>query len=292
MHMAYSKSPYLPRVRMLAVRAVYQGKRVREVARYFGVCPGTISKWVRRDNSHGWRPIETESSRPHHHPRALPQDIIREIVREREKHQRSSEVLYEDLKARGITVSLSSIKRTLKRRGLTRVRSPWKRWHVSEPRPVPQRSGDLVQVDTIHIMISKKTRIYVYTLIDLYSRWAYAWASDKANVWRSWKFVRRAQTLAPFRLKMLQSDHGSEWSAHFTERVRVTHRHSRVRQSNDNAHIERFNRTVQEECLDQVIPSVTNFNRALKAWLWYYNHERRHFGLKLKTPAECFQAID
>lgn len=277
---------------MLAVRAVYQGKGVREVARCFGVQAGTISKWMDRDNSHGWRPIETRSSRPKHHPRELPQDIIDAIVAERKKHSRSSEVVHADLKAQGIRLSLSSVKRTLKRKGLLRVRSPWKRWHVSEPRPAAQGMGDLVQVDTIHVQISRTARIYVYTLIDLYSRFAYAWASERINARLSVRFIRRAKALAPFRFKMLQSDHGSEWSTHFTERVGVAHRHSRVRQSNDNAHIERFNRTVQEECLDRVVPSVANFNKALKVWLKYYNYERRHFGLNLKTPAECFQAID
>lgn len=274
---------------MRAVRAVHQGKSIRKVARYFGVFPSTVHRWLKRDASHGWRPIETRSSRPHHHPRELAPEIVATIVEERMKHQRSSEVLYEDLKARGIHVSLSSIKRTLKRKGLLRVRSPWKRWHTSIERPLASKPGDLVQVDTIHIMAGAK-RIYVYTLIDLYSRWAIAWASRRSNARLSVEFVRRAAIRAPFKFRMLQSDHGSEWSSHFTERVGVAHRHSRVRQSNDNAHIERFNRTVQEECLDRVVPSGANFNRALRGWLPYYNGERRHFGLNLKRPLEVLRS--
>lgn len=288
--MTYSNDPRLPRVRMRAVRMYYQGFSMHTVARRFGVHAASISRWVGRDNSHGWRPIETRSSRPQHHPRELKPEIVAAIVEEKERCQRSADVIYHALKRQGIGVSLNSVKRTLKRKGLVRVRRPGKRWHLSEERPRVFNTGDLVQVDTIHIMVGTQ-RIYVYTLIDLYARWAHAWASTRINARLSVAFVRRAEARALFQFHMLQSDHGPEWSTHFTERVGVAHRHSRVRQSNDNAHIERFNRTIQEECLDKVIPTIANFNRALKSWLQYYNHERLHYGLNFKTPMECCKGI-
>lgn len=284
-HMAYSNNKNLPRIRMDAVRLVRKGWSARKVGRYLGFHHTAVMRWVREAPYHAKHVIETRSSRPHHHPRELKPEIVSAIVEEKERTKRSADVIYHALKRKGIVVSLNSVKRTLKRKGLVRVRSPWKRWHMSEPRPVAHSCGDLIQVDTIHIMIGKK-RIYVYALIDLYSRWAYAWASERINARCSVAFVRRAEALASFQFKMLQSDHGSEWSGHFTERVGIAHRHSRVRQSNDNAHIERFNRTVQEECLDQIVPSVADFNRALKAWIRYYNNERLHYGLNFKTPSE------
>ena len=159
---------------MEAVRLVRQGWSMRKVARHMGFHHTAIMRWMRRVPYHATHILPTRSSRPHHHPRELKEEVIAAIVAEREKHHRSSEVLYEDLKVAGILVSLSSIKRTLKRKGLLRTRSPWKRRHMSEERPRVFNAGDLVQMDTIHIMISRTERIYVYTLIDLYSRWAYA----------------------------------------------------------------------------------------------------------------------
>lgn len=67
--------------------------------------------------------------------------------------------------------------------------------------------------------------------------------------------------------------------------IRMTHRHSRVRQANDNAHVERFNRTVQEECFYH-LPQELALYRALQRYLPYYNTERLHLGLNLKTPAQ------
>ena len=90
---------------------------------------------------------------------------------------------------------------------------------------------------------------------------------------------------------MIQSDNGSEFSTWFTIQLgvmKISHRHSRVRQSNDNAHIERFNRTIQEECLDQIAPTILSLRKAIPPYLKYYNTERLHMGINFKTPAEMF----
>jgi len=186
-------------------------------------------------------------------------------------------------------VSLSSVKRTLDRRQLTKKRSPWQRWHQTTPRPTAQQPGDLVQIDTIHIVPRQGQRFYVYTLLDVCSRWAFTKAVPRINTHQSLRFVREAQARAPFSFQMLQSDHGSEFSAWFTEHTQVRglkHRHSRVRKPNDNGHLERFNRTVQDECLRRSRQDVRSYQQALKQYLPYYNGERLHLGLNLKTPLQ------
>lgn len=275
----------MPRLRARAVEMVRHGRSVSEVARYFGYTKGAVSKWCKKVPTGGAWLIPTESSRPHHHPHELPRETVNKIIATKLKYRRCSEVIQEHLRLEGITVSLNSVKRTLDGAGLIKKRSPWKRLHLSSQRPQVEKSGDLVQVDTIHLMETPTKRVYVYTLIDVYSRWTYAWATERINTRLSIKFLARAQTVAPFEFRCIQSDHGSEFSQHFTERVKVLHRHSRVRRPNDNAHLERFNRTLQDECLRNMPVSVTLFTRALPVYLAYYNTERLHLGLKLKTPA-------
>lgn len=244
----------------------------------------------------GLHPIPTYSSRPKSHPKELSDVITNEIVRIRLEHNRSAEVVHKRLQDEcDIEISLSSVKRTLDRRGLLRKRSPWKRLHTSVPRPKALKPGDLVQVDTIHLMTSAKTRIYIFTCLDVYSRWAYARAYTKSNTRNAINFLKHAQSEALFTFSMIQSDNGPEFSTHFTERIPAPHRHSRVRTPNDNAHLERFNRTIQTECIDTKRPDVAVINKQLPAYLKWYNEERHHFGLKLETPLsviKCFQAID
>lgn len=123
-------------------------------------------------------------------------------------------------------------------------------------------------------------------------RWAFARVSARINTHKSLSFLQEAQRQAPFSFAMLQSDHGSEFSTWFTEQAKLQHRHSRVRQPNDNGHLERFNRTIQEECLAKVPLDPRSYQRAISKYLPYYNKERLHLGLNFKTPLECVQGAD
>lgn len=291
----YTTNPRMPRLRAKAVEMVRsEGRSVSEVARYFGYTKGAVSKWCAKAPLGGVHEIPTRSSRPHHHPSELSEEMIDAIIEYKKKYNRCSDVIHQHLLNDGIEVSLNSVKRKLDYAGLIKKRSPWKRLHQHTERPEALKPGDLVMVDTIHLMISEKKRIYVYTLIDVYSRWCYAWASDRINAQKSTEFLKRAQVEADFKFNCVQSDNGSEFSQHFSERIKVLHRHSRIRKPNDNSYVERFNRTLKEECLRILPRDVKIFNRTLPAYLKYYNTERLHMGINFKTPIsliKCFQAI-
>lgn len=289
--MAYTLNPAMPKVRQQAADLVRRGWSTREVARHLGYSQGAAVQWAKKAKVIGYHPIPTRSSRPKHHPKELEENLIHKIVEKRFELGRSSEVVHKALEEEGISVSISSVKRILDRRGLLKKRSPWKRLHLGTPRPDVLNMGDLVQVDTIHLLTSYG-RIYVFTLIDLYSRWAYARCYDRANTRNAIDFLRRAKIESLFEFKCIQSDHGSEFSQHFTERIKIFHRHSRIRRPNDNAHLERFNRTIQEECLDRLPKDVQVINSKLPQYLKYYNEKRYHFGLKLKTPMQIIREVN
>ena len=290
----YTINPQMPRLRARAVNLVLSGKSVSSVARYFGYSKGAVSKWVKKSPSGGVNYIPTESSRPHHHPKELSEEMVDKIIEYKKKYNRCSEVVHQHLKNDGIEVSLNSVKRKLDYAGLIKKRSPWKKIYKAMDRPEALKPGDLVMVDTIHLMIDKRKRIYVYTLIDVYSRWCYALATEKISAGKSVQFLKKAQALADFKFNCIQSDNGSEFSQYFSKRIKVLHRHSRVRKPNDNSYVERFNRTLQEECLRIVPTDVKIFNRTLPVYLNYYNSERLHMGINFQTPNQlinCFQGI-
>lgn len=295
--MSYSSNPNLPWVRAEAVKLVKQGWSIRKTAKHFGFSHCSVRLWLKKKMVYGWHgriEIPTMSSKPHHHPKQLKPDMIDKIVKQRLKRNRCAEVIHKELLNQGVKISLSSVKRTLKRQGLIRHRSPWKRWHFSEARPEAILAGDLVQIDTIHFVIGDR-RFYVYTLIDLASRWAYAKVSLRINTWNSLNFVKEALKHSGFKFKMIQSDHGSEFSVWFTEhlgKLGISHRHIRVRKSNDNGHIERFNRTLQEECLNNVNQNPKAFEKAINEYLPYYNNQRLHLSLNFLTPHKWLKAID
>jgi transposase InsO family protein len=287
--MPYTKNPHVPKVRGQAVELVRRGWSTRRVARHFGFRQSAIVKWCAKAEIRGLGSIPTLSSRPKKHPRSLARELVTAIIRERQGRGRCAEHVHYALKKKGVVVSLSSVKRTLDRCHLLNKRSPWKRPHDATPRPVVTEAGALVQVDTVHFVLPDGSRLYVYTLIDLYSRWAWAEVVERIGAAASVRFLRRAERAAPFRFQLIQTDHGSEFSSWFTHGLRTmgsAHRHSRVRQPNDNAHVERFNRTLQEECLDRTVHTVRAFKKALRPYLEWYNTERSHLGINYQTPSQ------
>jgi transposase-like protein len=83
----------MPKVRRDAVNMAKK-RGVRISARYYGVSPGTVSKWMKRAPSDGRMIIPTVSSRPNTNPNALPRDIVEKIIEVRLKNGRCSEVVH------------------------------------------------------------------------------------------------------------------------------------------------------------------------------------------------------
>ena len=294
MYMAYTTNPHMGKVRRDAVNLVkYRHWSMRRVARRFGVEPSTISRWCKLPLATGWHELPTRSSCPKTSPTALKKEVVEAIIQKRIGRRRCGQHIYHELLRDGVQVSLPSVQRTLDRLGFLKKRSPWKRPHDYTERPEVTHPGALLQADTVHIMMPDGNRLYVYTLIDLYSRWAYAEVAERMSGIRSSNFVTRAQEHADFRFEMIQTDNGGEFQKMFRFRLYklgCTHRYSRVRQSNDQAHIERFNRTIQEECLDRTAQTIRHFRRALRDWLPYYNDERMHMGINYQTPRQVLRS--
>lgn len=320
--MAYSNNPNLPKARGMAMKLlVADGLPPSIVARKCGVSRSTIWRWKQKwlqlnDNVQltndnrprrtpgkkfrqaalKWR-IATISPTPYSFPNAVSKHIVARVLELRRTLKRCAEVIWHHINQEdGIRVSLSSVRRILRRHHCfdgarkKRVRSDNPR------RPVASRPGELVQMDTIHyICPSTYRRRYVYTMIDLYSRMAYAEIHPKILPGLAAGVAQRAQESWGFRIAMIQTDNGPEFSNYFAQRMNrqnIVVRHTRLGRPNDNAHIERFNRTIQEECLSSRISSrvaTTTLQQKINRYIAYYNNERVHLGLQLKTPAETLQ---
>lgn len=139
------------------------------------------------------RIVPTLSSRPHRSPTAISRAVVDRIVQIRKDRKRCADVIHAQLQREGIRIHLNTVKRTLHRQGLFRERSPYKKYHLSGERLRPEKPEILVQTDTVHVYINTRRRIYIFTIIDLYSRWAYAKASKLLNARLALEFVMEAQ---------------------------------------------------------------------------------------------------
>ncbi len=286
MKMSYTKSENVPRVRAQAVRMVRKGSSTRAVARHFGYTQSCIVKWCKRAGIVVGARIETRSSRPKSHPNSLSKEIIAKIVAARVEHKRCSEVIHEYLRRDEVDVSLSSVKRVLSRYNLLKKRSPWKKTRKYPPLPNVAKPGDLVEFDTVHLE-KPGSHKYVYTALDVYSRYGFAMVTDHISCRASVVFLRRV--MKKMKMKTVQTDNGSEFSLFFTDAVKrmgAVHRHIHPRSPNENGHLERFNRTIQEETL---VMGFGLSSSGIEKYLIHYNEKRLHLSLKFKTPHQMLK---
>ena len=207
--MAYSINPYQPKARAAAMRLlVEEGVPSSTVALRAGVHRSTIWRWKQKwdalnknvqltnDNRPHRQPptgssrfrlagvtwhIPTDSSRPHSHAWAIPEDMVKRVLEVRAALKRCAEVVWHHLVyVLHYTISLSSVRRILRRHHcFDGVRK--KRVRPDNPlRPHVEKPGDLVQIDTIHhIDPCSGRKLYYYTVIDCYTRMTYALVSTQ-----------------------------------------------------------------------------------------------------------------
>ena len=271
----------MPKIRRDAARLFHKGWSARKIGRYFGYHHTAVMKWVKRSIKIGYHPILTNSSVPKVFRKPTNTELEDRICNMRIETKRCGRAIYEQLKREGVVIGKTTVHRILSRARLLKKKSPYHRYHKPVERPQALSPGDLVEMDTIHLMVDKKKRIYVLTLIDTYSRWSHAKCVPKLGAEVASVFLREAVALSPFPFRMIQTDHGGEFGQWFVRRVKRNHRYTRIGKPNDNAHIERFNRTLQEECLDKLDRDVSKINRALRKYLSYYNNQRIHLGINL-----------
>lgn len=175
--------------------------------------------------------------------------------------------------------------------------------HAWEPRhPVkkarrksfyPTKPGDLVEIDTVDIFVDGLKR-YLLTALDLPTRFAFAYTYKSNSSACARDFLIKLKSVAPFQISRVQTDNGHEFLKHFAQACQeehLVHYFNYPRHPQSNAHLERFNRTVQEQfacwntdSLDE--PSI--FNRQLMQYLIWYNTEKPHRAIGKLPPLRYY----
>lgn len=277
----------------------------------FAVSRATLFRWQQvLDNNRGNVAIlDPKSTAPKQkRVRLIPGDLEQAIIDWRIKRPRiGGKKLVPLLKKQGFKVSIPYIDRCIKDlKQLGRLPKVVKLSFHAKTGTHHERAKTKVkkqrrskkqglEIDTVvrHIDGTKR---YTLTAIDVAGRFAYArtyinHSSDSAR-----DFLKRLIQRAPFVITEIQTDNGSEFAHHFHDAclaLGITHYHTYPRSPKMNAFIERFNRTLNEECLVYnralMRDDIVQFNNTLVDWLYWYNYERPHEGLRLISPMEYYE---
>lgn len=155
----------------------------------------------------------------------------------------------------------------------------------------------VLEADTIVRYIDGAKR-YILTAVDTQTRMAFAACYTNHGSASAANFLQCASQALPDFPEAIQTDNGSEFALHFESACRnpnLIHYHTYPKSPKLNAHIERFNRTLNEEFFVQnkylARDNVKIFNQKLMDWLLWYNGERPHYALNQKSPFQYLVSL-
>lgn len=278
----------------------------------FPVKRSTLFLWKKQFNE-GGRRVESlnEKSRApiNRRKRVWPSEIEQEIKRLRKEHPNlGKDKIYPELKEfcdkRHLPCPCeSTIGRIIKDKGGLRV-FPQKISHFGKIKLRQRKkklrkpkgfkithAGHFVELDTVERRVGSLKR-YIITFIDIHTRFTFAWAYKTASSSSATDFFNKILKVFPYPIEHLQTDNGSEFAKHFADKIKglcLTHFHIYPRTPQHNSHIERYNRTIQEEFVDYhefELKELKRFNHSLIDYLLWYNTRRIHCSLNKQSPLQ------
>jgi len=106
-------------------------------------------------------------------------------------------------------------------------------------------------------------------------------------------FLQESMAGVNYNFHTIHTDNGSEFKATFDTAVselKLLHLWSPPKTPKVHSHVERFNKTVQEEFINYHLDTANmypdHFTKLLEEWMNWYNHKRPHHSLGLISPNE------
>ena len=158
---------------------------------------------------------------------------------------------------------------------------------------MPKQPGDLIQTDTIVIYVLGR-KYFLPTAIDVFNRKAHANVGVSHSSNTAKELLMELPQFFGYPIKHAQTDNGSEFKKHFDqacETLGITHFWNPVRSPKENAFIERFNRSIQDEWVKPnmglfYLGNFDDLKKSLLEYLKWYNTRRPHWSLDMLTPEE------
>ena len=135
-------------------------------------------------------------------------------------------------------------------------------------------------------------RRYIISAIDSKLKFSFSSCYSHLSSRNSLDLLKKLQHVYPLQVKSIQTDNGSEFLGEFEEYLTkrgIPHYFSYPRCPKINGCIERYNRTIKEEFVQNNIETIHDielFRQRLAQYLIFYSTQRPHKALGLKSPVD------
>ena len=251
------------------------GQKAEYIAERVGVNRATVYRWCRGIRQRGIRGFvgQYRNARKGHRQRKRhPYLEQRVLAIRRAHHDCCGEKIQYWMDREGVQLSVSTIYRILNKHLHLRPKGRRNKGRG----PLPQASGrrEVIQMDTVDF-----GGVFAFTAIDIFTREGQVVLSAGLTAEDGEAALKRF--MAYFgRCHLIQTDGGSEFEREFAALAATAadqHRVARPYKKNEQAFIERFNRTLRQECLgwEKYSPhQIPALQKELESWLDYYHFLR------------------
>lgn len=286
----------------------------------YGISRRTLFRWKKKLKSSYGRleSLIPESTKPHSTRVMLtPAKVITFIrnIREQYSHlgkEKIKPLLDEYCLQEGLqTIAESTIGKVIKRHNLTvktkriyhNPESGFAKRKIRYKKKV-KRSPKVtdtgyIEIDTIMKFVHG-IKLYVFNAVDVRLKFQFSYGYSTLTSHNGRDFFNRLELVYPIQngIKTVQTDNGLEYLGDFhmyLEDKNIPHLFIYPRCPKINAYVERANRTLQEEFLEQYIytkwQGLAAFNRDLMDYLVWYNTKRVHKSLHNISPINYLLSI-
>ena len=270
---------------------------VSKTAIRFDINRRTIYRWIKQyDGTIG--SLRDKSHRPKHHPNEHTEEEIK-LIKDYKRNNKETGlvVLWVKLRRAGYKRTVQGLYHVMRRLGIYE-KAPSKAKKTQAPEvPIAKYPGERVQIDVKYVpkeCMSKELqelgeKYYQYTAIDEYTRLRYTYYCKEHTTYESTKFVNRLIRYFPFKIKLIQTDNGFEFTNRLSwngfnknkktmfakrlKELKIEHRLIRPHTPTQNGKVERSHRKDQERFYyKRVFVNLEDLKEKGKRWLIEYNN--------------------
>lgn len=281
--------------RLAMMKQHAQGRSFTTLSRETDVPRDVLRRWWQRYEAGGATALRPRSRRPHRSPTQVPAPTETAILAWRTQGLGPARI------ALHVAPSVSTIYRTLVRHGRSQL-------HPPAPRLVRRyektRPGELVHVDLKYLPSLENRAEFEFAAVDDFTREAVVWITAARTTHNATTFLEHLVAVLPYPIEAVMTDNDLVFTMRFAyyrqRRTRfeqacaslgIRHRLLRPHAPESNGKVERFIKTIDDECLAIQQPrTCTARTGVVDAFVWYYNYQRPHLSLAGQTPVQRRQA--